>query len=322
MNLKVVSPLQHWAAFALLATLALLSSPAAFGAAARVASAAPAFYRMMLGDYEVTVLWDGTASRQLDQMMSKPDEVREVFARDHQALPAPVSINTFLINTGSKLILIDSGGGDLTGAQSGQQIANLRTSGYQPEQIDAVLLTHMHPDHFGGLSHAGQRNFPNAELYISAPDADYWLSEATAASAPDARKKMFEQSRAAVDPYIAAGKLHKFAAPAELFPGIRALSEPGHTVGHTAYRVQSKGAQLLLWGDIIHCAEVQFSDPQVTIQFDMNPEIAVKTREKLLADAAQKGYLVGGNHISFPGLGHVSSVADNYGWISLPYGTR
>jgi glyoxylase-like metal-dependent hydrolase (beta-lactamase superfamily II) len=130
---------------------------------------------------------------------------------------------------------------------------------------------------------------------------------------------MFKQAHAAVDPYVAAGKLRTFDAASELFPGIRVMPEPGHTVGHTGYRVESRGEQLLIWGDIIHSTEVQFNDPGITIQFDMSPATAAMTRRKVFTDAAEHGYLVGGNHISFPGLGHVISAGKNYSWIPLPY---
>jgi glyoxylase-like metal-dependent hydrolase (beta-lactamase superfamily II) len=113
--------------------------------------------------------------------------------------------------------------------------------------------------------------------------------------------------------------LRPFDGVTTLFPGIRALPAPGHTVGHTAYMVESKGDQLLLWGDIIHSAATQFLDPLITIQFDTNPQSAIESRLRLLADAAKQGYLVGSAHITFPGLGHVSSDGQAYGWAQLPY---
>jgi glyoxylase-like metal-dependent hydrolase (beta-lactamase superfamily II) len=281
---------------------------------------APGFYRLLLGEYEITVLSDGTAPRDVDKIMSKPEEIRQALARDHQALPIELSINAFVINTGSKLILIDTGAGELFGPHSGGRlITNLRAAGYQPEQIDAVLLTHIHADHSGGLTISGRRVFPNALVYVNKHDADFWLSAAAAATAPAEKKKTFQQSHATVDPYVAAGKVHRFDGARDLFPGIRAMPAYGHTPGHTAYVVESKGQRLLLWGDTIHVAEVQFTDPDITIEYDVDRTAAVVSRKRLLADAAEQGYLVGSAHISFPGLGHVRADTTGYSWIPLPY---
>jgi Zn-dependent hydrolases, including glyoxylases len=299
------------------AAMLALKSVTAYATAPQSRAEAPAFFRLMLGDYEVTVLWDGTAAREMDRIMSKPAVVRGLYVRDHQALPVAMSLNTFLINTGSKLVLIDSGGGRFVGERAGRLIANLRASGYQPEQVDAVLLTHMHPDHFGGLVDEGRRTFPNALIYVNKRDLDYWLS--AAAEEMPARQTMSQQAHAAVGPYAAAGVLRPFDGVTALFPGIRALPAPGHTVGHTTYMIESRGKQLLLWGDIIHSAETQFLDPQIAIQFDMNVDDAIAARERLLADAARNGYIVGSAHITFPGLGHVSSDGQVYSWVQLPY---
>jgi glyoxylase-like metal-dependent hydrolase (beta-lactamase superfamily II) len=301
------------------AMLALEFTPAHAGAP-QSRTEAPAFFRMMLGDYEVTVLWDGTATRQLDQIMSKPALVREVYQRDHQALPTAMSINTFLINTGLKLVLIDSGGGRFVGEQAGRLVANLRASGYQPEQIDAILLTHLHPDHCGGLIDAGRRVFPNALIHVDKRDLDYWLG--AAANKTPTEATMSQQAQVALAPYATAGMLRPFDGVTALFPGILALPQPGHTVGHTTYSVESKGQKLLLWGDIIHSVETQFSEPRLTIQFDMNAQQAIDSRKRLFAEAAEQGFIVGSAHITFPGLGHVGSDGQVYSWVQLPYAAQ
>jgi glyoxylase-like metal-dependent hydrolase (beta-lactamase superfamily II) len=300
------------------AAVLALKFTGAHAGAPQAMTQAPAFFRMMLGDYEVTVLWDGTAARQLDQIMSKPARVREVYERDHQALPTAMSINTFLINTGSKLVLIDSGGGRFVGERAGRLVANLRASGYRPEQIDAILLTHLHPDHCGGLIDEDRRVFPSALIYVNKQDLNYWLGAAAEKTTPT-QQAMSQQAHAALDPYAAAGMLRPFDGITALFPGIRALPEPGHTVGHTTYSVESKGQKLLLWGDIIHSAETQFLDPQITIQFDMNAQGAIDSRERLFAEGAEQGFIVGSAHITFPGLGHVGSDGRVYSWVQLPY---
>jgi glyoxylase-like metal-dependent hydrolase (beta-lactamase superfamily II) len=283
-----------------------------------VGTQAPGFYRTMLGDDEVTVLSDGTAPRDVAQIMSEPEEIRRTLTRDHETLPIELSINAFVINTGTQLVLVDTGAGELFGAGAGHLVANLRASGYQPEQVDAILLTHIHADHSGGLSVGGQRVFPNALVYVDQHDPDFWLSAAAEAAHPD-RKTTFAQSHATVDPYVTAGKLRPFDGAGEVLPGIRAVPAHGHTPGHTAYLVESKGQRLLLWGDTIHLTEVQFTDPDVTIEYDVDRKAATASRKKLLAEAAGQGYLIGGAHISFPGLGHVSADKQGYHWIPLPY---
>ncbi len=265
---------------------------------------------MMLGDYEITVLSDGTAPRDLAEIMSAPQTVRQALARAHQTLPIDLSINAFLVNTGARLILVDTGAGALFGPDSGGRlVANLRAAGYRPEQVDAVLLTHIHSDHSGGLSLGGQRVFPHAPVYVDKHDCGSRLG--TAAD----RKP----SQAAIDPYAAADALRPFDGAVELFPGIRSMPAYGHTPGHSAYMVESRGRRLLLWGDTVHLADVQFADPAISIDYDDDRRAAVAWRETILAEAAARGYLVGGAHISFPGLGHVRADAKGYSWIVLPY---
>lgn len=280
---------------------------------------APGYYRMKLGDFRITVLSDGTAPRDLSKIMSKPDQVREAFAASHQALPVEISINCFLIDTGAHKILVDTGAGELFGPPSGQLVANLRAAGYQPDDIDVILLTHIHGDHSGGLSVSGQRVFPNATVYVDQRDPAHWLDATAEANAPPNRRATFQQSRRTVDPYVNAGKLKTFDGATELFPGIRTVPEHGHTPGLTGYMIESRGERLLLWGDIVHAAEVQFRDPAVTVDYDVIPEEAAVSRQRILDDAARQGYLVGAAHISFPGLGHVRAEQTGFSWVPAPY---
>jgi glyoxylase-like metal-dependent hydrolase (beta-lactamase superfamily II) len=281
---------------------------------------AAGFYRMRLGDFRITVLSDGTVPRDMSKIMSDPEKVRHEFSASHQALPVDISINCYLIDTGTHKILVDTGAGELYGPPSGQLVANLRSAGYRPEDIDTILLTHIHGDHSGGLSVGGKRVFPNAVVYADRHDPDYWLSADGEARAPANRKMTFKQSHQTVDPYVKAGKLRTFDGATELFAGVRSVPEPGHTPGLNGYMVESQGQRLLLWGDIIHSAEVQFRDPTVTIEYDVDPHAAASSRERVLADAAREGYLVGGAHISYPGLGHVRKEQMGYSWVPAPYG--
>jgi glyoxylase-like metal-dependent hydrolase (beta-lactamase superfamily II) len=284
---------------------------------------AAGYYRMQLGDFRVTVLSDGSVERDLPAIMSDPDLVRKRYGVQHQPLPAHLSVNCYLVDTGEHRILVDTGAGELFGpGVAGHLVANLKSAGYAPEDIDIILLTHIHGDHSGGLSVGGRRVFPAATVYVDAADPALWLSKAAEAKAPVAQQPTFEQSQKTVGPYVDAGRLTTFHSPAELFAGIRAIPLRGHTPGQSGYVIESKGQRLLLWGDVIHSAEVQFRDPSVTIQYDVSKADAAATRERILADTAKTGMLVGGAHISFPGLGYVARETNGYSWVPRAWSSQ
>lgn len=284
-----------------------------------VHKAAPGYYRFMLGDFQVTALSDGTGTLPADKLLNgmAPASIDRILAAHFESSPVTTSVNAFLVNTGHKLVLIDTGNGP--GSSAGRVMANLEASGYRPEQVDDVLITHMHPDHVGGLVADGHRAFPNATVWVNRKDADYWLSPAQMNKAADNRKGTFRAAMAAFKPYRKAGQFHTFTGSRQLLPGIRSLPEPGHTPGHTGYLVTSQGHTMLAWGDIIHVQAVQFRHPSVTITYDSNQPEARATRMRILARAASKRYIIAGAHLAFPGLGHVRKAARGYTWIPLNY---
>jgi len=288
---------------------------------------APGYYRMMLGKFEVTAVSDGTVTIALDKLLNSitPQALRQRLAANDLGTQVETSINTFLINTGEHLILVDTGSGPLFGSNGGRLLDNLRAAGYPPEQIDTVLLTHIHADHSGGLVHNGKLALPNATVYVNQRDVDFWLNPANMASVRTGEKHTFAESESSLRPVIQAGRLKTFSGETELFPGVRAVPDPGHTPGHTLYVVESAGQKLLLWGDTIHAEAVQFARPQTTINFDWNRAQAAKARASVLADAARGDYWIGAAHIAFPGLGHVKALADKpgqtpaYRWVPANY---
>lgn len=283
---------------------------------------ATAFYRMQLGDFEITALSDGTVKLPLDRMISgvATDEVRTLLAAGFEALPTETSINAFLVHTGSKLLLVDAGAGTLFGQNGGQLLQNLKMAGYGPEEIDAVLLTHLHGDHSGGLTVDGKRVFPNAVVYLDKADRDYRFDEEAEKRAPASQKNMFPQSRASLAPYEAARKVVLFQGATELFPGVKTLAAHGHTPGHTLYSVESKGQQITFFGDLVHAASIQFPRPQATISFDADQHEAASDRLTMFRTLSANRSLVGAAHISFPGLGYVVEVKKGeYRWQPRPY---
>ncbi len=282
---------------------------------------APGYYRAMLGDFKITVLTDGTTPVPFGDLLhgaSRADLVTS-FRNAGEPLDRETSINSFLIDTSERRILIEAGAGRLFGDCCGRLPAMLKAAGYAPESIDAVLLTHVHGDHSGGLTVEGRRAFPNAEVYLAEQEFGYWLSEAAKARAKVSHRKMFEEGRAALAPYQAAGRIRTFTAPAMLFPGVRAIAAPGHTPGHSFYEIESRGYRLRVVGDIIHAAEVQLPRPDITIDFDADEARAAKTRTAALAELAGTHELVGAPHISFPGLGHIVRAGAGYAWMPIPY---
>jgi glyoxylase-like metal-dependent hydrolase (beta-lactamase superfamily II) len=164
---------------------AFFSSPAE-ASAPQQKTQAPGYYRVMVGDIEVTALNDGTAKMETGKILKgiKPDQLQRDLARAFLKDPYDWSFNGFLVNTGTKLVLVDTGAGSQMGAAMGKLVSNLKAAGYKPEQVDEIYITHMHGDHIGGLTAEGKRVFPNALVRAAQAEGDYWLSKAKMDAAP------------------------------------------------------------------------------------------------------------------------------------------
>jgi len=304
------------------ATLALVAvCAAAHAGPPPVKGQAPGWYRMMLGNFEITALSDGTVKLPVDKLLSNASAVTitSLLARQYQKAPLETSVNGYLVNTGKKLVLIDTGAAGLFGPTLGKLMSNLKASGYQPEQVDEIYITHMHPDHVGGLMADGKLAFPNAIVRADLREGDFWLKPANMDAAPADAKGFFQGAMASLNPYVAAGKLKPFDGETELVPGIRAIPARGHTPGHTVYAVESDGNKMVVWGDLMHVAAVQFAMPSVTIAFDVDSKAAAPQRKKNYADAAAKGYYVAVAHVAFPGIGKLRSDGKGYAWVPANY---
>ncbi|NUT15684.1 MAG: MBL fold metallo-hydrolase [Cupriavidus sp.] len=285
----------------------------------------PGYYRMMVGQLEVTALYDGYID--LDPQLFKYTSAREVqslLARMFVASTPGMqtAVNAYLIHTGTRLVLVDTGAAGCFGPTLGRIGENLRAAGYAPEQIDTVLLTHLHGDHACGLAADGKAAFPNATVYVDKAELDYWLSDANAAAAPKQAQGLFAMARAAIAPYQAAQRLRTFngGAGSEVVPGVRVVPASGHTPGHSGYLFTDGNDSLLLWGDIVHNHALQLRRPQVAIEFDVDSHQAVITRKRILEQAVRGRLWVGGAHMPFPGLGHVRRDTAGYTWVPAEYG--
>jgi glyoxylase-like metal-dependent hydrolase (beta-lactamase superfamily II) len=277
----------------------------------------------MLGSFEITALSDGTVALPVDKLLkAKPGRVDKLLARSYLKAPVETSVNAYLINTGSKLVLVDTGAAGLFGPTLGKLLASMKGAGYAPEQVDEVYITHMHADHVGGLMAGDKMVFPNAVVRADEREGGFWLNKANMDAAPADAKGFFQGAMVSTNAYVAAGKLKPFntdKGATELVPGISAMAARGHTPGHSIFVAESQGQRMVFWGDLMHVAAVQFVDPSVTIQFDSDPKAAAPSRKKNFADAAAKGYYVAITHVSFPGIGKLRADGTGYQWLPANY---
>ncbi len=285
----------------------------------------PGIYQFELGDFTITVLSDGTVPQDLYTLLTNtnPGKIDSLLYRSFQANPIETSINVFVIDTGDKRVLVDTGAGELFGPKLGGRLqTSLKAVDCAPDEIDVVLLTHIHTDHSGGLVEGGQLMFPAATVYVGQPDVDFWLNRANAQTAQPNRRRSFDGAVKTVEPLLAAGKLKPFSAQTVILPGITACPTPGHTPGHSCYLVESGGHSIEFWGDIVHFASVQFSNPEITVMYDVDPNAAAQQRAKQFAHAANSRRLVAGTHLPFPGVGHIRAEDKGYTWVPIDYHWR
>lgn len=307
----------------LLATLVCCAAGLALAGAPQQKTQVPGYYRFMVGGFELTALYDGTID--LDSALLKntsPQEVQKLLARMFLKGPkVQTAVNAYLINTGDKLVLVDTGAAKGFGPTLGYIGDNLKAAGYDAAQVDVVLITHLHGDHVNGLlAPDGTMAFPKAEVWSAQPDNDFWLSLEVAAKAPEGFQPFFKMARDAAAPYVQAGKWKTFGSDREIVPGIASVAARGHTPGHSAYLLNSGAQQLLIWGDLVHNHAVQFARPHVAIEFDIDKKQAVLARKALFARAAREKLLVGGMHLPFPGVGHVRAEGKGYAWVPVEFG--
>lgn len=309
---------------AVTAAFVLASGASAPGAHAQAVSKLqlpqPGFYRLKTGAVDITALSDGTVSLYAKLLLHKRGrDIDRLLKHGFVQSPLDTSVNAYLIRLEDRLILIDAGTGQLFGPTLDKLPANLRAVGVEPAQITDIFLTHIHTDHSGGLMDGATRVFANATVHVARAEIDYWFGEGGKESAREYHKAFFDQAKATVGPYLAAGQVKAFEGATELLPGLRSVPAPGHTPGHTFYALESRGKKILFWGDVLHVAEVQLPVPGVAIQFDVNPAEAVASRRRAFAEAAREGYLVAPSHMSFPGVGRLRRDGRGYRWQPLPY---
>ena len=295
------------------------------GSAVRAAVApagaqAPGFYRYKVGDYECTSINDGARSFPMpDKWVTNVAKDEALAVAEAAYMPkgmVTVPFNPQLINTGSKLILVDSGNGiatlEPTKGAVGRTLQNLTAAGVDPNSIDIVLISHLHPDHTNGIRALdGSMAFPNAELMVPAKEWEFWMSDENAAKAESEITKNYFANVKKIYAGIES-KVTKYDWGKEVAPGITALSTPGHTPGHTSFAVASGNSKILIQSDVTNIPEFFVRNPDWHVAYDYDPALAQETRHKFYDMAAAEKATVVGFHFTFPSVGHVEKDGNGY----------
>jgi glyoxylase-like metal-dependent hydrolase (beta-lactamase superfamily II) len=310
---------------ATLAAAGLLDAPIQRAAVAKAPIAntqAPAFYRFKLGALEATVVSDGLigplgAPADLFKGATK-EELEETLAENFLPQDKIVGeINTLVVNSGDRLVLFDTGMGSskIFGPNTGRLGGSLRAAGFDPKEIDAVVITHAHPDHCWGCQREdGEPNFSNAQIYMTEADLTFWTDEGKLAQ--ETIKAMVEGTRKALLPLRE--RISFIKDGEEILPGVQSISTPGHTVGHTSFLLTSAGQTLLIAGDVMNHHVLSVESPQLEFAFDTDPKQGVTTRKRVLDMLASQRLQFLAYHFPWPGIGNVTKEDDGFRYVPAP----
>ena len=267
-------------------------------------------FSMQLGNSKLILLSEGQRNGSTDILIGASPEITAKYAPNNTF---PMAVNAFLWQVDGKNILFDTGYGK-------ELFNNLQSLQVKPEDIDAVIITHEHGDHIGGLLRNGQLAFPKATIYVSHAEYNYWTSDEEMNKVPESNREGFLLARKAMAAYK--NQLHLFEPNAihppynnELCYGIRAIATYGHTPGHTAYLISSGKEQLLIWGDLTHAMAVQMPHPEIPVSYDVNPKQAAESRAVILKYISEHKIPIAGMHIPYPSIGIIEKAGTGYRFV-------
>ncbi|SCB21982.1 AidB family quorum-quenching N-acyl homoserine lactonase [Rhizobium hainanense] len=265
-------------------------------------------HSLHIGQYGVTLLLDGLFEAPADVLIHVDGEAARQQAIATWGKPTlQVDVNCFLLRGPAGAVLVDAGTGTSWGPKYGHARSALHEAGVSPEKIQSVLLTHIHGDHALGLFDGDKPYFPHADIFVSDRDIAFFTDPVAREAMPEARRGGFKVAEQLRRVY---GSRIKRIGEGEVLPGIEAHPLPGHTPGHTGYLLHGDDNSLLIWGDALHLGDLQPGDPKIGLVYDLDPELAVRTRRAALDAAAREGWIVAGGHIT--GFGRVERELKGY----------
>ncbi len=262
-----------------------------------------------VGDVEIRGFSDGLAKTSLDYVMgmSRPDSAALAGGAPDGSLFMPV--NNFLFERDGAIVMIDAGTGTASQPTLGKLPDNLRAGGVDPASVTHIVLTHLHSDHANGLvDEAGAAIYPNAELFVHADEHDFWMAPVEE-SDPAAVKRARARNRINLAPYRE--RVRRMREGDEIL-GCAPVLAPGHSPGHTCWRIAAGGESFIAWGDLVHFGEIQISHPDVAVTYDLDPDLARASRLRMLDMIAGEKLAICGAHVSAPGFGYIVRKGRSY----------
>ena len=294
---------------------------AAVAQTAAAAIQAPGFYKFKIGEITVTAINDGFAMRPLEGFVRNAElaDVQKALAAAFLPTNAlPIPFTTLVLQSGGKLVLLDTGNGDSGAPTSGKWMANFLAAGFDPKAVNTIVFSHFHGDHINGFRlKDGTAQFPNAEVMVPAAEWGFWMDDARMAAAPDAMKGAFANVRRVFSPI--AKDVKQFADGSNPVAGVTAIATYGHTPGHTAFRIASGAASMLFVADLTNHPALFVRNPDWSAVFDMDADMARASRRKILDMAAADKSQISFYHAPFPATGFITKSGNGFEMVPVQW---
>ena len=285
-------------------------------AAGAETEAGEGFMRTRIGEFEIVALADGAVQRPLDDAFVRNAPLEDVQAALEAAgLPTDditLSFTPFVVIADGRHVLLDAGFADNGPEGTGRLLYSMTEAGIDPGAIEAVVMSHLHPDHINGMRRSdGTLVYPEAQLWIPEPELEFWMDEARMNAAPEGAQGSFRVVRRVLEQYPQ-DRLTAFAPGVQAAGLIDTAPAFGHTPGHTMLSVGDGADSFTFIGDAAHIPALFVANPDWQLMFDMNPEEAQATRHDVLARMVEQGGIVGGYHFPFPAIGRIEAAVTGY----------